>query len=165
MSRGSTLGAHLREEQLQDENQQLEAQSQMDGDAVRQSESALRKEVAALKAQLATASGREGAQLVAVSGNADQAVAATDQAPPVTKTKDTTLKELAGDESLSEEARDSARKALEVLVSSQLLDLLKGRAVRRRLLSRQERLRLGGLDRLDSLVHVANRLVRLAQLV
>ena len=33
------------------------------------------------------------------------------------------MKELAIDESLSEEARDSARKALEVLVSSQLLDI------------------------------------------
>ena len=33
------------------------------------------------------------------------------------------MKDLAVDESLSEEARDSARKALEVLVSSQLLDI------------------------------------------
>ena len=33
------------------------------------------------------------------------------------------MKELAADESLSEEARDSAKKALEVLVSSQLLDI------------------------------------------
>ena len=33
------------------------------------------------------------------------------------------MKELAVDESLSEEARDSAKKALEVLVSSQLLDI------------------------------------------
>eukprot|EP01045_Picozoa_sp_COSAG04_P004292 COSAG04_NODE_184_length_21108_cov_56.740492_14_plen_75_part_00 len=37
----------------QAEIQQLEAQSQMDGDTVRQSESVLRKENAALKAQLA----------------------------------------------------------------------------------------------------------------
>ena len=33
------------------------------------------------------------------------------------------MKDLAVDESLSEEARDSARKALEVLVSAQLLDI------------------------------------------
>ena len=33
------------------------------------------------------------------------------------------MKELAADESLSEDARESARKALEVLVSSQLLDI------------------------------------------
>ena len=33
------------------------------------------------------------------------------------------MKDLAVDESLSEEARDSAKKALEVMVSSQLLDI------------------------------------------
>ena len=41
------------------------------------------------------------------------------------------MKELAVDESLSEEARDSARKALEVLVSSQLLDIEQAAALRK----------------------------------
>ena len=58
----------------------------------------------------------------------DNAAATTDQAPADTtsaavKSKTSALKELAGDESLSEEARDSAKKALEVMVSSQLLDI------------------------------------------
>eukprot|EP01045_Picozoa_sp_COSAG04_P013252 COSAG04_NODE_930_length_9363_cov_28.745898_4_plen_1224_part_00 len=118
-------------QQLQEEVQQLEAQSQMDGDAVRQSESALRKEVAALKVQLTAASEREGAQLVAVSGDADQAIAATDQAPPVTKTKEAALKELAGDESLSEEARDAAMKALEALAVSELAEIEQAAAMKK----------------------------------
>ena len=42
------------------------------------------------------------------------------------------MKELVADESLSEEARDSARKALEVLVSSQLLDIEQTAAVKKR---------------------------------
>ena len=41
------------------------------------------------------------------------------------------MKELAVDESLSEEARDSARKALEVLVSSQLLDIEQAAALKK----------------------------------
>ena len=41
------------------------------------------------------------------------------------------MKELALDESLSEEARDSARKALEVLVSSQLLDIEQAAALKK----------------------------------
>ena len=42
------------------------------------------------------------------------------------------MKELAVDESLSEEARDSARKALEVLVSSQLHDIEQTAALKKR---------------------------------
>ena len=42
------------------------------------------------------------------------------------------MKDLAIDESLSEEARDSARKALEVLVSSQLLDIEQAAALKKR---------------------------------
>ena len=42
------------------------------------------------------------------------------------------MKELALDESLSEEARDSAKKALEVLVSSQLLDIEQAAALKKR---------------------------------
>ena len=42
------------------------------------------------------------------------------------------MKDLAADESLSEEARDSARKALEVLVSSQLLDIEQAAALKKR---------------------------------
>ena len=41
------------------------------------------------------------------------------------------MKDLAVDESLSEEARDSARKALEVLVSSQLLDIEQAAAIKK----------------------------------
>ena len=41
------------------------------------------------------------------------------------------MKDLAADESLSEEARDSARKALEVLVSSQLLDIEQAAALKK----------------------------------
>eukprot|EP01045_Picozoa_sp_COSAG04_P005276 COSAG04_NODE_242_length_19007_cov_3.089433_8_plen_1575_part_00 len=115
-------------QQLQEEIQQLEAQGQMDGDAVRLSESALRKEVASLKAQLAEASLRGGNELVAVSDTADQA---PDQAP-LKKTKEAALKELAGDESLSEEARDSAMKALEVLVASQLAEIEREAAAKTR---------------------------------
>ena len=68
---------------------------------------------------------------MAVSGDADQAVATTDQAPPVTKTKDTTLKELAGDESLSEEARDAAMKALEALAVSELAEIEQAAALKK----------------------------------
>ena len=60
-------------------------------------------------------------ELVAVSDDADQAASPAEA--KVAKTKETTLKELAGDESLSEEARDSAMKALEVLVASQLAEV------------------------------------------
>ena len=42
------------------------------------------------------------------------------------------MKELAVDESLSEEARDSAKKALDVLVSSQLLDIEQAAALKQR---------------------------------
>ena len=41
------------------------------------------------------------------------------------------MKDLAMDESLSEEARDSARKALEVLASSQLLDIEQAAAIKK----------------------------------
>ena len=41
------------------------------------------------------------------------------------------MKDLAADESLSEEARDSAKKALEVLVSSQLLDIEQAAALKK----------------------------------
>ena len=41
------------------------------------------------------------------------------------------MKELAADESLSEEARESAKKALEVLVSSQLLDIEQAAALKK----------------------------------
>ena len=41
------------------------------------------------------------------------------------------MQELAADESLSEDARDSARKALEVLVSSQLLDIEQAAALKK----------------------------------
>ena len=41
------------------------------------------------------------------------------------------MKDLAADESLSEEARDSARKALEVMVSSQLLDIEQAAALKK----------------------------------
>ena len=41
------------------------------------------------------------------------------------------MKDLAIDESLSEEARDSAKKALEVLVSSQLLDIEQAAALKK----------------------------------
>ena len=41
------------------------------------------------------------------------------------------MKELAVDENLSEEARDSARKALEVLASSQLLDIEQAAALKK----------------------------------
>eukprot|EP01045_Picozoa_sp_COSAG04_P003609 COSAG04_NODE_148_length_22826_cov_11.360026_4_plen_2104_part_00 len=122
-------------QQLHDEIEQLEAQGQMDGDAVRQSESALRKENAALKSQLASASQRQGMELVAVSGGEQQL---TDQtAPPgptpdltPAKTKEAALKELAGDESLSEEARDTAMKALEAIVASQLVEIEQEAAVK-----------------------------------
>ena len=42
------------------------------------------------------------------------------------------MKDLAADESLSEEARDSAKKALEVMVSSQLLDIEQAAALKKR---------------------------------
>ena len=42
------------------------------------------------------------------------------------------MKQLAADESLSEEARESAKKALEVLVSSQLLDIEQAAAHKKR---------------------------------
>eukprot|EP01045_Picozoa_sp_COSAG04_P019939 COSAG04_NODE_1986_length_5067_cov_2.041667_5_plen_252_part_00 len=119
-------------QQLQAQVQQLEAQSQMDGDAVRQSESALRKEVAALKAQLSEASQREATQL-AISGGADQTAA------PVDKTKETAFKELAIDEDLSEEARDSAMKALEVLVASQLAEVEQEAAAKKQDADRRQR--------------------------
>ena len=41
------------------------------------------------------------------------------------------MKDLAADESLSEEARDSARKALDVLVSSQLLEIEQAAALKK----------------------------------
>ena len=47
----------------------------MDGDAVRQSESALRKENAALKAELAAVPQPAGTELVAVAGSGDAAAA------------------------------------------------------------------------------------------
>ena len=98
-------------QQKQEEIEQLEAQSQMDGDAVRKSEAALRKEVAALKAAPQPA----GTELATLADTGD---ASPDQivAP---KTKEDAMKQLAADESLSEEARESAKKALEVLVSSE----------------------------------------------
>ena len=67
---------------------------------------------------------------MAVSGDADQAAAAPDQAPPSAKTKEEALKELAGDESLSEEARDSAMKALEALAVSELAEIEQPAAVK-----------------------------------
>eukprot|EP01045_Picozoa_sp_COSAG04_P025490 COSAG04_NODE_3353_length_2891_cov_2.148108_4_plen_357_part_01 len=109
-------------QQLQEQIQQLEAQSQMDGDAVRNSEAALREDNAALKAQLAEAPQQSaGTDLVALPDDASGS-AAPEQTPAV-KSPEATMKQLAIDESLSEEARDSAKKALEVLVSSQLLDI------------------------------------------
>ena len=48
------------------------------------------------------------------------------------------MKDFAVDESLSEEARDSARKALEVLVSSQLLDIEQAAALKKRTGALQE---------------------------
>ena len=117
---------------MQEEIQELEAQSQMDGDAVRRSEAALRKEVAALKAQLTTASQREGRELVAVSNASSAEPASADQAPAVLNTKESALKQLAVDESLSEEARDSAMKALEVLVASQLAEVEHEAATKKR---------------------------------
>ena len=47
-------------------------------------------------------------------------------------TDEAALKELAGDESLSEEARDSAMKALEVLVASQLEEIERAAAAKKR---------------------------------
>ena len=101
----------------------------MDGDAVRKSEAALRKEVARLKAQLAAVPPQAGTQMVAVSGGGDSDVSTVDPEP---KTQADTMKELATDESLSEEARESAKKALEVLVSSQLLDIEQEAALKKR---------------------------------
>eukprot|EP01045_Picozoa_sp_COSAG04_P000517 COSAG04_NODE_12_length_42844_cov_6.769213_21_plen_1150_part_00 len=108
-------------QQLQEENQQLEAHGQMDGDTVRRSEAALRKKVAALEAQLAAVHvpHRAGTEMVAVS-DGGSAATVTEHEP---KTQADTMKELAADESLSEDARESAKKALEVLVSSQLADI------------------------------------------
>ena len=104
----------------------------MDGDAVRKSESALRKEVAALKAKLESVLQTEATQLATIpsSGEADQA-GTSDQAGAATKTRETALKELAADESLSEEARDSAMKALEALVASQLSEIEQTAAVQK----------------------------------
>ena len=88
----------------------------MDGDTVR-------KEVAALKAQLATAAQSVGSELaLSDAGTApEQAMNSQEEA----------MKELAVDENLSEEARASARKALEVLVSSQLLDIEQDTALKK----------------------------------
>ena len=83
----------------------------MDGDAVRKSETGLRKKVAALEAQLAAAPQQAGTQMVAVSDGAGSAVTAMGPSEPKDQTD--TIKELAADESLSEEARESAKKALE----------------------------------------------------
>ena len=53
--------------------------------------------------------------------------------PPVSaQGKEAAMKELAVDESLSEEARDSAKKALEVMVSAQLLDIEQTAALKKR---------------------------------
>eukprot|EP01045_Picozoa_sp_COSAG04_P009418 COSAG04_NODE_543_length_12846_cov_7.281556_3_plen_1215_part_00 len=111
-------------QQQQAENQQLEAQSQMDGDAVRKSEAALRKENVALKAQLASASQVNGRELAISDASAEVP-------PQVAQGQEAAMKELAVDESLSEEARDSAKKALEVLVSSQLLDIEQAAALKK----------------------------------
>ena len=51
---------------------------------------------------------------------------------PEPRAREETMKALAADESLSEEARESAKKALEVLVSSQLLDIEQEAAVKKR---------------------------------
>ena len=100
----------------------------MDGDAVRKSLAALRKENAALKAQLAAVPRASGTELATVADTGD---ASPDQivAP---KTKEDAMKQLVADESLSEEARESAKKALEVLVSSQLLDIEQAAAHKKR---------------------------------
>ena len=110
-------------QQLQDENQQLEAQVQMDGDAVRQSESALRKEVATLNSPLAAVAQPAGTELATVAGTGDQAVPADSTASQDNRTQEVAMKDLAADESLSEDARETAKKAFEVLLSSQLLDI------------------------------------------
>ena len=112
----------------------------MDGDAVRQSETALRKTVAALEAQLASAQS-EGTQLVAVPDGAGQL-------PPAAKTKEASLKELAGDESLSEEARDTAMKALEALVASQLQEIEQTAAVKK--LESEQKKRSAALKDMES---------------
>ena len=80
---------------------------------------------AALKAQRATeAQEPPGTELGALpDATADTAAA---------KSQEAAMKDLAVDESLSEEARDSARKALEVLVSSQLLDMEQAAALKKR---------------------------------
>eukprot|EP01045_Picozoa_sp_COSAG04_P014993 COSAG04_NODE_1158_length_8038_cov_2.977201_2_plen_423_part_00 len=121
--------------QLQEENTQLESQSQMDGDAVRKSEAALRKENAALKAQLVEAEQASGTELVRrVSDGTADAVAPEQvfEEPGAAKNQEAAMKDLAIDESLSEEARESAKKALEVLVSSQLLDIEQTAALKKR---------------------------------
>eukprot|EP01045_Picozoa_sp_COSAG04_P002616 COSAG04_NODE_97_length_26459_cov_6.507246_4_plen_1426_part_00 len=112
---------HEEVQQQQQEIQQLEAQGQLDGDAVRKSESALRKEVATLKAQLvAISSSAAGTQLATL----PESAAPPHHAAPVGgQAQEAAMKELAADESLSEEARESAKKAFEVLLSSQLLDI------------------------------------------
>eukprot|EP01045_Picozoa_sp_COSAG04_P045645 COSAG04_NODE_16111_length_509_cov_1.241463_1_plen_74_part_10 len=63
---------------------------------------------------------RQGTEL-AISGEADQTAAPAPTA--IQKTKEASLKELAVDEGLSEEARNSAMKALEVLVASELTEI------------------------------------------
>ena len=86
----------------------------------------MRKENAALKAQLASASHPDSMELVALSDSAAEP-------PPVSaQGKTAAMKELAVDESLSEEARDSAKKALEVMVSAQLLDIEQTAALKKR---------------------------------
>ena len=66
--------------------------------------------------------------MVAVSGGGGSAVSTVDPEP---KTQADTMKELAADESLTEDARESAQKALEVLVSSQLLDIEQAAALKK----------------------------------
>ena len=87
----------------------------MDGDAVRKSEAALRKEVATLRAQMALASSSDSRELVALS---DSVAPSAGDAPQRRETQE--IKSLATDESLSEETRDSAQKALDELVSAQI---------------------------------------------
>eukprot|EP01045_Picozoa_sp_COSAG04_P010945 COSAG04_NODE_689_length_11142_cov_6.664041_4_plen_1132_part_00 len=127
-------------EQLQAEVQQLEAQGQMNGDAVRKSEAklrkdneTLRKEIAAIK--LTSGPSADGMELVPIPGDEeapDTAADAVDRPIAVRKTQEDALKELSADESLSEETRASAQKALEVLVSSQLVDIEQTAALKKR---------------------------------
>eukprot|EP01045_Picozoa_sp_COSAG04_P010413 COSAG04_NODE_637_length_11700_cov_478.131885_7_plen_365_part_00 len=148
-------------EQLQAEVQQLEAQSEMDGDAVRKSEATLRKDNETLRKENAalklTSGSVDEMQMVPVSGGGEatsDTASAADQPVAVRKSQEDTLKELATDESLSEEARASAQKALEVLVSSQLVDIERIAALKKR---------DGALEELESEAQFAKQQSRIEQ--